>query len=259
MIKLASWNVNSLRTRLQQVIDWINENQPDLLGLQELKMPDDAFPNEILLESGYQSIWHGQKTYNGVALLSKKIEFKNVEKGMPGFEDPQSRVIAGSFKTVRVINAYVPNGQSVGSEKFEYKLAWLEAFYDYIKKQLAQYPYLVVMGDFNIAPEDRDVHDPKGWEGHVLVSPAERKAFQKLVHLGLQDSFRCFEQAEKSYTWWDYRRLGFQLNKGLRIDHILISKPLAQGIKASYIDKAPRKLKQPSDHTPIVTECMLPK
>lgn len=258
VIKIASWNVNSLRTRLSQVVDWINENQPDLLGLQELKMPDEVFPNEILLENGYYSIWHGQKTYNGVALLSKNIELKEIEKGIPGFNDAQSRVIAGNFKTVRVINAYVPNGQCVGSDKFEYKLAWLEAFSGYIKSQLAQYPYLVVMGDFNIAPEDRDVHDPKAWEGHVLVSSSERKVFQKLLHLGLRDSFRVFSQAERSYTWWDYRQLGFQLNKGLRIDHILMSEALVQGIKASYIDKSPRKLKQPSDHAPIVTECTLP-
>lgn len=252
-MKIVSWNVNSLKVRLPHVLQWLDENQPDVLGLQELKMESKVFPTEALLEAGYQACFSGQKTYNGVAILSK-VAPENVKIQMSNFPDEQQRVISATIKGVRIVNVYVPNGQSVDSDKYNYKLSWLEGLHAFLSKELEQYPDLVIMGDFNIAPEDRDVHDPLAWDGHVLVSAPERAAWQGLLDLGLSDSFRLFEQDDKLYSWWDYRNLAFRRNKGLRIDHLLISDALKEKCVKSYIDKAPRKLERPSDHAPVVCE-----
>lgn len=252
-MKIASWNVNSLKVRLPHVLQWLEENQPDVLGLQELKMESKVFPIEALLEAGYHACFSGQKTYNGVALLSK-VEPQNVTIQMPNFVDEQQRVISATIDGVRIVNVYVPNGQSVDSDKYNYKLSWLEGLQAFLSKELEQYPDLVIMGDFNIAPEDKDVHDPLAWDGHVLVSGPERAAWRSLLDLGLSDSFRLFEQDDKLYSWWDYRNLAFRRNKGLRIDHLLVSDGLKEKCVKSYIDKAPRKLERPSDHAPVVCE-----
>lgn len=252
-MKLATWNVNSLKVRLPHVLDWLAANQPDVLCLQETKLEDVNFPAAALAEAGYQSLFSGQKTYNGVALLAKSAG-SAVQAGIPGFEDEQKRVLAASYGDTRVICAYVPNGQSLDSDKYQYKLRWLQALTDWLRDEMTKYPSLALLGDYNIAPEDRDVHDPKAWEGNVLVSPAEREAFRRLEAMGLQDAFRLFEQPESSFSWWDYRMAGFRRNLGLRIDHILLSPALAQGCKACWIDKTPRKLERPSDHTPVVAE-----
>jgi len=252
-MKLATWNVNSLKVRLPHVLDWLAANQPDVLCLQETKLEDVNFPAAALAEAGYQSLFSGQKTYNGVALLAKSAGGA-VQAGIPGFEDEQKRVLAATYGDTRVICAYVPNGQSLDSDKYQYKLRWLQALTDWLSQEMQRYPRLALLGDYNIAPQDRDVHDPKAWEGNVLVSPAEREAFRRLEAMGLQDAFRLFEQPEASFSWWDYRMAGFRRNLGLRIDHILLSPALAQGCKACWIDKAPRKLERPSDHTPVVAE-----
>ncbi|PIX04143.1 MAG: exodeoxyribonuclease III, partial [Gallionellales bacterium CG_4_8_14_3_um_filter_54_18] len=199
------------------------------------------------------SVFAGQKTYNGVAILSREPG-EDVQIGIPGFADEQKRVIAASYGGVRVVCVYIPNGQSIDSDKYQYKLGWLQALHDWLKQELLRYPKLVLLGDYNIAPEDRDVHDPAAWVGNVLVSEPERAAFQALLALGLQDSFRLFEQAEKSFSWWDYRMMAFRRNRGMRIDHILVSDPLAVLCKSCIIDKTPRKLERPSDHTPVVVE-----
>ncbi|PJC03812.1 MAG: exodeoxyribonuclease III, partial [Gallionellales bacterium CG_4_9_14_0_8_um_filter_55_61] len=201
----------------------------------------------------YHSVFAGQKTYNGVAILSREPG-EDVQIGIPGFADEQKRVIAASYGGVRVVCVYIPNGQSIDSDKYQYKLGWLQALHDWLKQELLRYPKLVLLGDYNIAPEDRDVHDPAAWVGNVLVSEPERAAFQALLALGLQDSFRLFEQAEKSFSWWDYRMMAFRRNRGMRIDHILVSDPLAVLCKSCIIDKTPRKLERPSDHTPVVVE-----
>jgi len=252
-MKIASWNVNSLKVRLPQVLDWLAEKQPDVLGLQELKIPDEVFPLAEINSMGYEACFSGQKTYNGVALLSKKPP-KDIQIQMPHFEDLQKRVIAATYDDIRCINLYVPNGQNVGSEKYEYKLAWLKALKDYLQIELKNHKKVVVMGDFNIAPEDRDVHDPVAWEGHVLVSEAERAAWHELLSLGLYDSFRLFEQDDKLFSWWDYRNLAFRRNRGLRIDHLLLSNDLKAVCKKSIIDKIPRKWERPSDHAPVMCE-----
>jgi len=252
-MKIASWNVNSIRVRLQQVLDWLQAEQPDVLGLQELKVPDDAFPAAAFQEAGYQCMVNGQKTYNGVALLSKQSPQEPLAD-MPGLADAQKRVIAATFDGCRVINLYVPNGESVGSEKYSYKLGWLEALRKWLAAELAIHDKLVVLGDFNIAPEDRDVHDPGEWRGKVLCSDAERAALGHLLELGLQDSFRLFEQPEKMYSWWDYRSGGFRRNNGLRIDLLLVSKGLAPLCRQSRIDREPRTLERPSDHAPVWIE-----
>jgi exodeoxyribonuclease-3 len=249
-MKIASWNVNSIRVRLQHVLDWLQAEQPDVLGLQELKVPDDAFPAAAFQEAGYQCVVNGQKTYNGVALLSKQAPQERLAD-MPGFVDAQKRAIAATFDGCRVINLYVPNGESVGSEKYSYKLGWLEALHKWLSAELAAHDKLVVMGDFNIAPEDRDVHDPDAWRGKILCSDAERAALGHLLELGLQDSFRLFDQPEKLYSWWDYRSGGFRRNHGLRIDLLLVSKGLAPLCQQSRIDREPRALERPSDHAPV--------
>jgi len=250
-MKLATWNVNSLNVRLPHVMNWLAENPTDVLCLQETKLTDDKFPASIIEAAGYHVVYSGQKTYNGVAIISKQ-PISDVVKNNPLFDDPQQRILAATIDGVRVVCAYVPNGQSVGSEKYDYKLAWLTAFHDWIKQEAAVHPQLAVVGDYNIAPEDRDVHDPAAWEGLVHVSEKERAALTRLLDIGLTDSYRMFEQPEKSFSWWDYRGLGFRLNKGLRIDHILLSPALVARCSACVIDRAPRKLEQPSDHAPVI-------
>jgi exodeoxyribonuclease-3 len=249
-MKIAAWNVNSLKVRLPQLLDWLAATQPDVVCLQETKLEDHNFPKLEIEAAGYEVACSGQKTYNGVALLSR-IGLSEVVCDNPLFPDPQKRLIAATVKGVRVISTYVPNGQTVGSEKYAYKLDWLDALERWLKEELAAYPLLALGGDFNIAPEDRDVHDPVAWAGQVLCSEPERAAFKRLLALGLKDSFRLFEQPEKSYSWWDYRMLGFQKNQGLRIDHILLSQALAGRSLAAAIDRAVRKNERPSDHAPV--------
>jgi exodeoxyribonuclease-3 len=261
-MKLATWNVNSLKVRLPHVLDWLAANPVDVLCLQETKQQDSDFPQAELQAAGYHSVFSGQKTYNGVAILSRE-PVSDVQFGIPDHADEQKRVIAATFTSgsiasdrIRVVCVYVPNGQSVDSDKYHYKLKWLVALHDWLKEELTRYPKLVLLGDYNIAPEDRDVHDPIAWQGNVLVSEPERQQFKNLAQLGLRDSFRLFEQAEKSYSWWDYRMMAFRRNHGLRIDHILISEPLVAQCKSCVIDKAPRKLERPSDHTPVIVELL---
>ena len=252
-MKLVTWNVNSLKVRLPHVLDWLAEHQPDVLCLQETKQEDVNFPAAELAAAGYQTVFSGQKTYNGVAILSK-TPATNVVTAIPSYLDPQKRVLAATIGGVRIVNLYIPNGQSVDSDKYQYKLSWLEALTDWLKEELAQHPRLAMLGDFNIAPEEADVYDPKVWEGQVLFSPPEREAFQRWISLGLVDSFRLFEQAEKSYSWWDYRMNAFRRNMGCRIDHILLSPALAETCTSCMIDKVARKAERPSDHAPVMVE-----
>ncbi|WP_394779712.1 exodeoxyribonuclease III, partial [Undibacterium sp.] len=245
------WNVNSLKVRLPQVLQWLGDNPVDVLCVQETKLTDDKFPAAEIQAAGYQVVYTGQKTYNGVAILSR-YPIDAVVKNNPLFEDDHQRIISATIQGMRIVCAYVPNGQSLESDKYQYKLKWLAALHDWIQQEMAVHPQLALLGDYNIAPEDRDVHDPAAWEGMNLVSPAERAALQKLIDLGLTDSFRMFEQADKSFSWWDYRQLGFRLNKGVRIDHILLSAPLAANCTACVIDRVPRKWEQPSDHAPVI-------
>lgn len=252
-MKFATWNVNSLNVRLPHVLDWLRDNQPDVLCIQETKQEDSKFPYQALKEAGYDAIHTGQKTYNGVAILSRH-PLHNVQRNIPNFDDNQQRIIAATINDIRVICAYIPNGQTVDSDKYHYKLRWLNALNDWLATELLLHPKLMVLGDYNIAPEDCDCHDPAAWLGQVLVSPPEREAFKKLVTLGLHDSFRLFEQPEKSFSWWDYRMMGFRRNFGMRIDHILVSDALKANCKSAHIDKIPRKLERPSDHTPVVLE-----
>lgn len=249
-MKFASWNVNSLKVRLPHLLDWLAAQQPDALCLQETKLEDHNFPRAEIEAAGYQVAFAGQKTYNGVALLARS-PITDIQIGNPHYPDAQQRLIAGTVDGVRVIGAYIPNGQAVGSEKYAYKLTWLEALHRWVQEGLAAHPQLLLAGDYNIAPDDRDVHDPKAWADQILCSPPERAAFQGLLALGMKDSFRLFEQADKSYSWWDYRMLGFQKNQGLRIDHILLSDALAQRCTSAGIDRGPRKLERPSDHAPV--------
>jgi exodeoxyribonuclease-3 len=255
-MKIATWNVNSLTVRLPQVLDWLQVNPVDVLCLQETKLTDDKFPHAELASAGYASQWFGQKTYNGVALLTREPAV-DVVKNIPGFEDEQARVIAGTVAGVRVIGAYFPNGQAPDSDKFVYKMAWLQALQDWVRSELARHPQLVLVGDYNIAPEDRDVYDPIAWAGQIHCTPQERSHFQQLQGLGLVDAFRLFEQAPKSWSWWDYRNLAFRKNQGLRIDHILVSQQLKAQVAACAIDKLPRKNERPSDHAPVVVELTL--
>ncbi len=252
-MKLATWNVNSLKVRLPQALDWLAANRPEVLCLQETKLEDGNFPLAEINAAGYHAVFSGQKTYNGVAILSRQPAV-DVSAGIPGFPDEQKRVLAATFDGMRAICVYIPNGQSVDSDKYQYKLRWLEALTDWLEEELKKYPALALLGDFNIAPEDRDVHDPKAWAGQVLCSDAERAALRRLTALGLKDSFRLFEQPEKSYSWWDYRMNAFRRNLGLRIDHILLSDALAPACASCAIDKAVRGLERPSDHAPVVAE-----
>ncbi|PZP30352.1 MAG: exodeoxyribonuclease III [Roseateles depolymerans] len=252
-MKFATWNVNSLSIRLPQVLEWLAANPVDALVLQETKLTDDKFPTADFGAAGWQSQWFGQKTYNGVALITREPA-SAVVKNIPGFADEQARVIAGTVAGVRVIGGYFPNGQAPDSDKFVYKMAWLDALRAWLATELAQHERLVLMGDFNIAPEDRDVYDPVAWAGQIHCTPEERAQFQQLLQLGLVDSFRLFEQPPKSWSWWDYRNLAFRKNQGLRIDHILVSNALRDLVRGCTIDKLPRKNERPSDHTPVVVD-----
>ncbi|MBT9489396.1 MAG: exodeoxyribonuclease III [Rubrivivax sp.] len=250
-MKLATWNVNSLAVRLQQVLDWLAANPVDALVLQETKLTDDKFPHAEFAAAGWQVQWFGQKTYNGVALVSRSAAL-DVVRNIPGLDDEQARVIAGTVDGVRTIGAYFPNGQAPDSDKFVYKMRWLDALHDWVQGEMARHQQLVLMGDFNITPDDRDVYDPIGWAGQIHCTPQERAHFQRLLALGLTDAFRLFEQPVKSWSWWDYRNLAFRKNQGLRIDIILVSEALKARTTACVIDKLPRKNERPSDHAPVI-------
>jgi len=252
-MKLATWNVNSLKVRLPQVLDFLAVESPDVLCLQETKLEDENFPHLEIAAAGYQTVCFGQKTYNGVAILSR-VPSTDCAMGILGHDDPQKRVIAATIDGVRVICVYIPNGESVTSEKYRYKLDWLARLNAWLKAEMTQHSRLALLGDYNIAPEDRDVHDPKVWEGKVLFSEPEKAAFKELITLGLLDSFRLFDQPEKSYSWWDYRTNGFKRGLGLRIDHILLSAELAKKCRSCSIDRARRAHDRPSDHAPIMVE-----
>ncbi|MBX9705277.1 MAG: exodeoxyribonuclease III [Gammaproteobacteria bacterium] len=252
-MKCATWNVNSINVRLPHVLQWLDHAQPDVLALQETKAVDEKFPRQAFLDAGYHVAFSGQKTYNGVALLSRS-PITEVITDMPDWADPQRRVLAATINDVRVVNLYVPNGASVDSDKYQYKLTWLEQMRLFLQQQLQQYERMVVMGDFNIAPADDDVHDPAEWRGCVLVSDAERRALRAILAHGLVDVYRQFEQPEKQFSWWDYRAASFRRNRGLRIDLILASTALAQQCIQASIDKQPRAWEQPSDHTPVIAE-----
>lgn len=252
-MKLATWNVNSMKVRLPQVLEWLAANQPDVLVLQEIKQQTDAFPAEELAAAGYQSIANGQKTYNGVAVVSRSPASDEILE-IPEFDDSQRRVLAVTIDGVRVVNLYVPNGSEVGSEKYVYKLGWLDALHRFLQDELAQHDKLVVLGDFNIAPADEDIYDPVKWGDSILASPAERAALRKLLDLGLTDVFRKFDHPESTFSWWDYRAAGFRRNAGLRIDLILTSDVMTDACTASYVDKEPRAWERPSDHAPVVAE-----
>ena len=255
-MKIATWNVNSLNVRLPHVIEWLNAANPDVLVLQEIKQVSDAFDAAAFRELGYDGVASGQKTYNGVAVVSRKPPAELVTD-FPGFDDPQRRILAATIDGVRVVNLYIPNGSSVGSEKYEYKLRWLAALRDFLETELSRFQHLVVLGDFNIAPEDRDVYDPEKWGDSILCSPAERAALGELLDLGLRDVFRQFDHPENTFSWWDYRAAGFRRNAGLRIDLILASDSLARSCSASYVDREPRTWERPSDHAPVVAEFSL--
>ncbi|HYC35826.1 MAG TPA: exodeoxyribonuclease III [Usitatibacter sp.] len=252
-MKIATWNVNSLRVRLPHLLDWLAANQPDAMCLQETKCDDATFPAAALQAAGYCALHNGQRAYNGVAILSREpcTEFC---RGIPEFTDEQSRVIAADVGGIRLVSVYVPNGQAVGTDKYAHKLRWMEALAVWLGAELGRTPRLAVMGDFNVAPEDRDVHDPEAWAGQVLFSEPERAALRRFFELGFVDAFRLFEQPERSFTWWDYRMLSFRRKMGLRIDHALLSPELAAACRACTIDVAPRRLERPSDHAPLVCE-----
>ena len=256
-MKIATWNVNSLNVRLPHVISWLTENQPDILCLQETKQVNEKFEHDAFSAIGYHSYHNGQKTYNGVAIISKK-ELNNINFNLPNFEDPQKRIISGILtnnnKSIYIVSAYIPNGQAVDSDKFIYKMNWLNKFSEWVEKLTKKYDEIILTGDFNIAPEDNDCHDPDAWIGQNLVSLSEREAFKNIIKIGFHDSYRKINPDLKEYSWWDYRMAGFRRNLGMRIDHILVSTKMVPNITHSYIDKKPRKLERPSDHTPVVTE-----
>ena len=252
-MKLATWNVNSLTVRLPQVLDWLVANPVDVLALQELKMTDDKFPHAAFQAAGFESVCFGQKTYNGVALISK-VQAQNVVRKIPGFDDDLARVISADVAGIRVVGAYFPNGQEPGSDKFEYKLAWLKGLRTWLRSELLVHPDIVLMGDYNITFDDADVWDPEGMRGQIHCTDEERYELNALVTLGLTDAHRLFAQPAKSYSWWDYRDMAFRRNRGLRIDHILVSDALKSRVSACWIDKTPRKNERPSDHAPVVLE-----
>ena len=257
-MKAASWNVNSLRVRLEQVLEWLAEEQVDILGLQETKLPDESFPEDELEAAGYRVIFSGQPSYNGVALLTRQAA-TDVLTNLPGMDhDPQRRFIAATVDDMRILNLYVPNGQAPGSDKFEYKMKWLACLQAELAKAIKTHEKVLVMGDFNIAPADADVHDPALWQGKIHCSEPERAALRELFSLGLKDSFRLFEQEPGLYSWWDYRMAAFRRNRGLRIDLILVSEPLANHCVGSFIDREPRTTERPSDHAPVIAEFDLP-
>ena len=252
-MKIASWNVNSLNVRLPHLLHWLAEAKPDVVALQETKLEDHKFPEDALLEAGYRSVFAGQKTYNGVAILARQA-IGDVQAGIPGFDDPQKRVIAATVGDIRIVDLYVVNGEAVGSEKFAYKLRWLDAVREWLRAELAAHPKLVVLGDFNIAPDDRDVWDPKRWREKILCSTPEREAYRGLLELGLSDSFRLFNDEAGQHSWWDYRLSGFERGWGLRIDLALVSDALKSRCSAAGIDREPRGRERPSDHTPVWVE-----
>ena len=252
-MKIASWNVNSLNVRLPHVEAWCREARPDVLALQETKLADDKFPCAAIEALGYHVVFSGQKTYNGVAIMAR-APLQDVVAGVPGFEDPQRRVLAATVDGVRIVNLYVVNGQSVGSEKYDWKLAWLAAVTDYLRAELQRHRELVVLGDFNIAPDDRDVHDPEAWRGQILCSQSERAALRGILDLGFVDSFRAFVDEAGHFSWWDYRQAGFRRNLGLRIDLILASESLRARLVSASIDRTPRSWERPSDHAPVLLE-----
>lgn len=256
-MRIATWNVNSLKVRLPQLLDWLAQSPLDVVCLQETKLVDAKFPVDALAEAGYAAAFAGQPTYNGVAILTRREtvgEPQDVQVGNPLLPDPQQRLISARVNGVRVICAYFPNGQSVDSDKYVYKLGWIDRLVEWLRPQLAGGAPLALLGDFNIAPEARDVHDPAAWEGQVLFSEPERERFRALQALGLVDTFRLFEQPEKSYTWWDYRQMAFRRNMGLRIDHILVSESLRARVRECRIEREMRKREQPSDHAPVVAD-----
>ncbi len=274
-IRIAAWNVNSLKVRLPHVLRWLQDQEKkkqaiDALCLQELKLTDDKYPHQELEAAGYLSLAAGQKTYNGVAIIVRKAALAAIAsdtattflkpiRNIPGNEDEQQRILAATIpfagtKPIRLVSAYFPNGQSPDSDKFIYKLGWLSKLQAWLTEELQQNQRLALLGDFNIAPTDQDVHDPQAWEGQNLVSPRERNAFQELLGIGLHDSFRMFDQAPKTFSWWDYRMMGFRRNAGMRIDHILLSDALKEKCSASIVDKEPRTWEQPSDHAPVIAE-----
>ena len=253
--KIASWNVNSLKVRLPHVEQWLEKAQPDILVLQETKTVDENFPLDAIHAMGYEAIFSGQKTYNGVAILTKKEHLiEDVVIDLPTIDDPQKRTIAATINGVRILDLYVVNGSEVGSEKFAYKLDWLEKVTEWVSQEAQKHQKFVILGDFNIAPDDRDVHNPKSWHERILCSTPERNALQKIKDIGFVDSFRLFEQEPETYSWWDYRSGGFNKNMGLRIDLILTSLLLAEQCTASYVDSEPRGWERPSDHAPVVAE-----
>jgi exodeoxyribonuclease III len=251
LFKIATWNVNSLRVRLEHVLTWLNIHQPHLLAIQETKVENQHFPEELFKTAGYHVLYSGQKTYNGVAFISR-VPMQNEVISLPNFDDIQRRILVVNIKSLRIVNVYVPNGSNIDSEKFIYKLQWLKHLKVYLQQELSLHPNLIVLGDFNIAPEDKDVHNPKIWQGKVLASPQERQALRNLLALGLKDSFRLFNNEPFQYTWWDYRAGAFRRNHGLRIDHILTSEALISQCIACDIDKEIRLWKKPSDHVPVI-------
>jgi len=252
-VKIATWNVNSLRVRLPHVADWIESEEPDILALQETKLRDEDFPVDEIESLGYRVAFSGQPTYNGVALLARE-PITDVLTDIDGLDDPERRVLAATIGGIRIYNLYVPNGQSVGSDKYRYKLRWLRALRSQVATEIDRHRNVVLLGDFNIAPEDRDVHDPAAWEGKVLCSTAEREGLAHLLELGLVDLFRVFEQEDKSFSWWDYRAGAFRRNRGLRIDLILATEAMKKRCSSCRIDAGPRRRERPSDHTPVIAE-----
>jgi exodeoxyribonuclease III len=249
-MKIATWNVNSLLVRLPQVTDWLVQHRPTVLALQETKLVDARFPLEAITSLGYHAVYSGQPTYNGVAILSRS-PLSEVITCWPDWDDPQCRLLAATIDNVRIVNVYVPNGSTLESDKYQYKLRWLSALISFLEKELIQYPELVLLGDFNIAPQDIDVYDPQKWAGQVLVSEPERAYFNQLLALGLWDAFRLHHDASGAYTWWDYRMMAFRRKQGLRIDHLLISHALKARCQGCEIDVAPRRHERPSDHAPV--------
>jgi exodeoxyribonuclease-3 len=252
-MKIATWNVNSMKVRLPHVVEWLQNHEPDVLVLQEIKQLTENFPTEALQEIGYHSIASGQKTYNGVAVISKSPATDPVTD-FPDLDDPQRRILASTVDGIRIVDLYIPNGSEVGSEKYEYKLNWLKSLRNFLEAEMQRHENVVVLGDFNIAPADADVYDPEKWGDAILCSPLERQALGKLFDLGLTDVFRKFEHPEGTFSWWDYRAAGFRRNAGLRIDLILTSDGMTERCKASYVDKEPRAWERPSDHAPVVAE-----